>query len=88
MCCFLSFTGLDMIATMASGQCLAAAAAKSRTILAFVLKRSSRVIPEIYKIDGVKILKIRIDQRLAALCYNSKTKQNTFQFLDLNISQT
>ena len=54
MCCFLSFTGLDMIATMASGQCLAAAAAKSRTILAFVLKRSSRVIPEIYKIDGVK----------------------------------
>ena len=41
----VNFTGLEMIPIKALGQTSAAAAAKSRTIEALMLKRSSLVIP-------------------------------------------
>lgn len=41
----MTLTGLDITQMMASGQYLAQASDKSRTIAAFVLNRSSLVIP-------------------------------------------
>ena len=41
----VELTGLAMIKNIASGQCAAQASASPDTMPAFVLKRSSRVIP-------------------------------------------
>lgn len=63
-----ALTGFEMTQIMASGQCWAQAAVRVATIVALVLNRSSRVMPENDQIQDVHIAQDKFPNTCQVLC--------------------